>query len=302
SGDVAISLLIQQIGAYSLEVCTNDAMRQKYLPRMVRAEIIACSGISEPGVGSNVAEVTCRAKADGDHYIVNGEKTWISNGHYSDFCMVIVRTSDDGARGLSMILVDRQEHGYESRNIDKLGLNSTSTAQLFFDNVRVPAGNMMIQAGTGRTNTLVLCETARPMVGLTSVGIAQAALNKAVAYAKERRQHGKPIGQHQLIQGMLADAAIQLDAARLLIYRAFNLIDHGVRSEVESAMAKCYATEIAVDVASKAVQIHGGNGITKDFGVELLYRNARMMTIPDGTTEIQKLIIGRALTGLNAFS
>ena len=302
SGDVAISLLIQQLGAYSLEVCTNDAMRQKYLPRMVRGEIIACSGISEPGVGSNVAEVTCRAKPDGDHYIVHGEKTWISNGHYSDFCMVIVRTSDDGARGLSMILVDRQEHGYESRNIDKLGLNSTSTAQLFFDNVRVPAGNMMIQAGTGLKNTLVLFEKARPMVGLTSVGIAQAALNKAIAYAKERRQHGKPIGQHQLIQGMLADAAIQLDAARLLIYRAFNLIDHGVRSEVESAMAKCYATEIAVDVASKAVQIHGGNGITKDFGVELLFRNARMMTIPDGTTEIQKLIIGRALTGLNAFS
>ena len=208
SGDVAISLLIQQLGAYSLEVCSNDAMRQKYLPRMVRGEIIACSGISEPGVGSNVAEVTCRAKADGDHFIVSGEKTWISNGHYSDFCMVIVRTSDDGARGLSMILVDRAEHGYESRNIDKLGLNSTSTAQLFFDNVRVPAGNMMIQAGTGLKNTLVLFEKARPMVGLTSVGIAQAALNKAVAYAKERRQHGKPIGQHQLIQGMLADAAM----------------------------------------------------------------------------------------------
>jgi len=123
-----------------------------------------------------------------------------------------------------------------------------------------------------------------------------------VAYAKERRQHGKPIGAHQLIQGMLAEAAIELDAAKLLVYRAFNLIDHGVRCEVESAMAKCYATEIAVDVASKAVQIHGGNGITMDFGVELLFRNARMMTIPDGTTEIQKLIIGRALTGLNAFS
>ncbi|MBC5762885.1 acyl-CoA dehydrogenase family protein [Ramlibacter albus] len=302
SGDVAISLLIQQLGGYSLEVCTNEAMRRKYLPRMVRAEIISCSGISEPRVGSNVAEVTCRAKADGDHYVVNGEKTWISNGHYSDFCMVIVRTSDEGAKGLSMILVDRQEHGYESRNIDKLGLNSTSTAQLFFDNVRVPAANMMIQPGTGLKNTLVLFEKARPMVGLTSVGIAQAALDKAVAYAKERRQHGKPIGQHQLIQGMLADAAMELDAARLLIYRAFNLIDHGVRSEVESAMAKCYATEMAVDVASKAVQIHGGNGITKDFGVELLFRNARMMTIPDGTTEIQKLIIGRALTGLNAFS
>ena len=302
SGDVAISLLIQQLGAYSLEVCSNEAMRQKYLPRMVRGEIIACSGISEPGVGSNVAEVTCRARPDGDLFVVSGVKTWISNGHYSDFCMVIVRTSDEGARGLSMILVDRQEHGYESRDIDKLGLNSTSTAQLFFDNVRVPAANMLISAGTGLKNTLVLFEKARPMVGLTSVGIAQAALDKALDYAKERRQHGKPIGQHQLIQGMLADAAIQLDAARLLVYRAFNLIDHGVRSEVESAMAKCYATEIAVDVASKAVQIHGGNGITKDFGVELLFRNARMMTIPDGTTEIQKLIIGRALTGLNAFS
>jgi alkylation response protein AidB-like acyl-CoA dehydrogenase len=302
SADVAISLLIQQLGAYSLEVCSNDAMRQKYLPRMLRGEIIACSGISEPGVGSNVAEVTCRARPDGEHFIVSGEKTWISNGHYSDFCMVIVRTSDDGARGLSMILVDRAEHGYESRNIDKLGLNSTSTAQLFFDRVRVPAGNMMISAGTGLKNTLVLFEKARPMVGLTSVGIAQAALDKAVAYAKERRQHGKPIGQHQLVQAMIADAAIELDAARLLIYRAFDMIDRGLRCEVESAMAKCYATEIAVDVASKAVQIHGGNGITKDFGVELLFRNARMMTIPDGTTEIQKLIIGRALTGLNAFS
>ena len=139
SGDVAISLLIQQPGAYSLEVCSNDAMRQKYLPRMVRAEIIACSGISEPGVGSNVAEVTCRAQRDGDHYIVTGEKTWISNGHYSDFCMVIVRTSSEGSGNLSMILVDRAEHGYESRNIDKLGLNSTSTAQLFFDHVREPA-------------------------------------------------------------------------------------------------------------------------------------------------------------------
>jgi len=302
SGDVAISLLIQQLGAYSLEVCSNDAMRQKYLPRMVRAEIIACSGISEPGVGSNVAEVTCRAQRDGDHYIVMGEKTWISNGHYSDFCMVIVRTSSEGSGNLSMILVDRAEHGYESRNIDKLGLNSTSTAQLFFDHVRVPAENMMLTPGAGLKNTMVLFEKARPMVGLTSIGIAQAALDKAVAYAKERRQHGKPIGGHQLIQGMLAEAATELDAARLLVYRAFNLIDHGVRSEIQSAMAKWYATEMAVDVASKALQVHGGNGITKEFGVELLFRNARMMPIPDGTTEIQKLIIGRALTGINAFS
>jgi alkylation response protein AidB-like acyl-CoA dehydrogenase len=277
-------------------------MREKYLPRMVRAEIIACSGISEPGVGSNVAEVTCRAQRDGDHYIVTGEKTWISNGHYSDFCMVIVRTSQEGSGAISMILVDRAEHGYESRNIDKLGLNSTSTAQLFFDGARVPAENMMIEPGTGLKNTMVLFEKARPMVGMTSIGIAQAALDKAVAYSKERRQHGKPIGGHQLIQGMLAEAATELDAARLLVYRAFNLIDHGVRSEVQSAMAKWYATEMAVNVASKALQIHGGNGITKDFGVELLFRNARMMPIPDGTTEIQKLIIGRALTGINAFS
>jgi alkylation response protein AidB-like acyl-CoA dehydrogenase len=301
SADVAISLLIQQLGAYSLEVCSNDALRDKYLPRMLRGEIISCSGISEPGVGSNVAEVACRARRDGEHYFVSGEKTWISNGHYSDFCMAVVRPSDQGPNSLSMILIDRAEHGYESRNIDKMGLNSTSTAQLFFDNVRVPAGNMMIAPGAGLKSTMVLFEKARPMVGLISVGIAQAALDKAVVYSKERRQHGKPIGAHQLIQGMLAEAATELDAARLLVYRAFNLIDHGVRSEVESAMAKWYATEIAVNVASKAVQIHGGNGITKDFGVELLLRNARMMPIPDGTTEIQKLIIGRALTGLNAF-
>jgi len=165
-----------------------------------------------------------------------------------------------------------------------------------FDDCRVPATNMKIAPGTGLKNTMVLFEKARPMVGLTSVGIAQATLDKAVAYSKEHCQHGKPIGGHQLTQGMLAEAA------RLLAYRAFNLIDHGVRSEVQSAMAKWYATEMAVNVTSKALQIHGGNGITKDFGVELLFRNARMMPIPDGTTEIQKLIIGRALTGINAFS
>lgn len=200
-----------------------------------------------------------------------------------------------------MILVDRAEHGYESRNIDKLGLNSTSTAQLF-DHVRVPAENMMIAPGTGLKNTMVLFEKARPMVGLTSIGIAQAALDKAVAYAKERRQHGKPIGGHQLIQGMLAEAATELDAARLLVYRAFNLIDHGVRSEVQSAMAKWYATEMAADVASKALQVHGGNGITKEFGVELLFRKRPHDAHPRWHDGNQKLIIGRALTGINAFS
>lgn len=302
SADIAITLLIQQMVAYTFEKCTNEKMRAEYLPRVLRAEIIGCSGISEPDVGSNVAEVKCRARAEGSDLIINGEKTWISNGHYSDFCCLIVRTSDEGAKGISMVLVDRKLHGYESRNIEKLGLNSTSTAQLFFDNVRVPATNLMIQPGAGLKNTVVLFEKARPLVAMTSVGIAQAALEVAVAYAKERKQHGKVIAGHQLIQGMLAEMATELDAARLLVYRAFDMIQKGQRSETQSAMAKWYATEIAVSVASRAVQIHGGNGITREFGVERLFRAARMMTIPDGTTEIQKLIIGRALTGVNAFA
>jgi len=254
-------------------------------------------GISEPDVGSNVAEVKTRARRDGDVFIINGEKTWITNGVYSDFMICTVRTAE---KALSQILIDRQEHGYESRNIEKMGLASQSTAQIVIVDARVPASNVLGSEGEGLRKTMVLFERARAHVGMLSVGLMRAALEKSIAYAKERTQFGKPIAAHQLIATKIADMATLTDAARLMCFRVFALIDAGIRCDVEASMAKWYATEMAVRVCRDAVQLHGANGITKEFNVERLLRDAIIIPIPDGTTEIQKLVISRALTGISA--
>jgi alkylation response protein AidB-like acyl-CoA dehydrogenase len=301
SGDIGITFLINIVGGRMLAELADPSVRARYLPSLVDGTMHMSACISEPAVGSNVAAVATRARRDGDEYVINGEKTWISNGDYSDFAVVTARTSDDPRGGLSHILVDRAEHGYEVKNIQKMGLCSTSTAQLFFDDVRVPVVNLLGEEGQGLRNTMALFEFARVHVGMTSVGIAQAALEAAVQYATEREQHGKLIAGHQLVAAMLAEMATDLDASRLLCLRTLALIDAGIRCDVETAMSKWYATEKAVDICGKAIQIHGGNGITKEFPVEKLFRDAKVMPIPDGTTEIQKLIIARKLTGISAF-
>jgi len=207
--------------------------------------------------------------------------------------------------GITMVIVDRfgpdGTENYKVRELRKMGLVGASTCELFFDQAETTEDHILGQAGSGLFQTLKLFESARVFVGLTSLGIAQAALEAAVKYCGERKQHGKLIGGHQLIQGYLADMATKTDAARLLCHRGLQLLDVGVRCDTQTSMAKWYTTEIAVEVASKAVQIHGGNGITKEFPVERHFRNAKVLPIPDGTTEIQKLIIGRNLTGINAF-
>jgi len=301
SGDLAITLLINIVGGRMLAELADPSVRDRYLPGLVDGSMHMSACISEPAVGSNVAALSTRARREGDEYVINGEKTWITNGDYSDFAVVTARTSDDPRGGLSHILVDRKEHGYEARNIAKMGLCSTSTAQLFFDETRVPVVNLIGEEGQGLRNTMALFEFARVHVGMTSVGIAQAALDAALKYATEREQHGKLIAGHQLIAAMLAEMATELDAARLLCMRTLALIDAGIRCDVETSMAKWYATEKAVEICGKAIQIHGGNGITKEFPVEKLFRDAKVMPIPDGTTEIQKLIIARKLTGISAF-
>jgi len=295
--DLAIVAVIQALGAAALEELAPPELRASHVEPALRGERIVCMAISEPAVGSNVAEVQTRAEKDGDGFVIRGQKLWISNGTLSDSAIVVCRTGEC----LSLLLVDR-EHGYTSRDVAKMGLHAAPTSELFFDGVRVPARHLLGGEGTGLQSTLRLFERARVLVGLTSVGIARAALEDAVAYAKERRQHGKAIGGHQIIQAYLAEMATEIDAARLLCLRALHLLEHGVRCDTESAMAKWWATEMAVRATSKALQIHGGFGITKEYAVERHFRNARIMTIPDGTTEIQKLIIGRSLTGLPAFS
>lgn len=295
--DLAIAVLIQGHAAFALNLLGDAAQKEAYLEPLLRSERICATCISEPSVGSNVREVKARAERQGDRIFVSGQKLWISNGAQSDFAIVVCNL--DG--GISMVIVDREKGRYESRELRKLGLVGASTCELFFDRAETSAAHVLGKPGGGLFQALKLFESARVFVGLTSVGIAQAALECAVAYSREREQHGKPIGGHQLIQGYLADMATHLDAARLLCQRGLQLLELGVRCDTQTSMAKWYATEMAVEIAGKAVQIHGGNGITKEFPVERHFRNAKVMPIPDGTTEIQKLVIGRNLTGLNAF-
>ena len=301
SADLSVPVLINSFGAQILDRIAPAHLRERYLPGLVNGTAFCSVGISEPDVGSNVLEIKTRARRDGDDFIITGEKTWISNGMYSDFLICTCRTSDDPRRGLTHFLLDRKEHPYEVRNIKKIALNSQSTSQIFLDDVRVPAANIIGGEGDGLRNTLSLFERSRVFVAGQGLGVARRALEEAVRYAQERRQHGKVIAGHQLISAMLAEMATSVDAARLLVYRAASMIEAGVPAEMEAAMAKYFATEVAVKVARQAVQIHGANGVTTDFLVEKLAREAIVMTIPEGTTQIQQLIIGRALTGVNAF-
>ena len=301
SVDLSVPVLINSFGAHMLEKLAPAHLKERYLPGLMRGDLFVSVGISEPDVGSNVLEIKTRAVRDGDDYIINGEKTWISNGAYSDFLICTCRTGEDPRRGLTHFLLDRKEHPYEVRNIHKIAWNSQSTAQIFLTDVRVPASNMLGKEGEALKNTLTMFERSRVFVAGQGLGIARRALEEAVRYAKERRQHGKVIASHQLISAMLAEMATNVDAARLLTYRAASMIQAGVPAEMEAAMAKYFACEAAVTVARQAVQIHGGNGLTTEFLVEKLAREAIVAPIPEGTTQIQQLIIGRALTGFNAF-
>ena len=295
--DLAIATIIQAVTVSLVDELGTAEQRERYVAPMLTGDLIGCMCISEPEVGSNVADVRTSARRDGNQFVINGQKLWISNGEWSDFAIVVCRTEDQ----VSLVIADRAD-GYTSRNIEKMGLHAASTAELFFDDVRVPLTNILGKPGTGLRSTLRLFERARALVGLTSVGIARAALDEATSYAKQRVQHGKPIAGHQLIQGYVAEMATEIDAARLLCQRALALLQRGTRCDTESSMAKWYSTEMAVGVASKALQIHGAFGITKEYRVERLFRDARIMPIPDGTTEIQKLIIARNLLGESAFS
>lgn len=299
SVDLGLFMMINTGTARFIANMAPDHLRQKYLPGLLAGTIFGSFAISEPDVGSNVAEIKTRAVRDGDHYVINGEKTWITGGHYSDFVICTTRTGD---RELTHFLIDREEHGYETRNIEKIALNSQSTAQIFITDARVPEANIIGGLGTGLKNTVKEFELARPHVGLLSVGLMRAALEESIAYAKERKQFGKIIASHQLIAVKIAEMATMVDAAKLMCYRALSLIDAGVRCDLESSMAKWFATEAGVKVCRDAVQLHGGNGLTKEFNVERLAREAIVIPIPDGTTDIQKLIIARGLTGISAFN
>ena len=296
--DIALPLVINSVAADLLVNGASEAVQAKYLPGMLAGELMASVGISEPDVGSDVAAVRTKAVRDGDYWVISGEKTWITSGEYSDFFICTCKT---GEGELTHILIDQKEHGYEVRGIPKMALNGQSTSQIFLDEVRVPVANTIGGIGTGLKNTLVTFERARCHMGAWGYSIARRAMDEAIKYSQQRSQHGKPIAGHQLIAAKLATMATEIDAARLLALRAAEMIDLGIRCEKECAMAKWYGTEMAVRATRDALQIHGGNGVTKEFIVERLVREAIIGPIPDGTTEIQLLLIARVLTGIQAF-
>ncbi|MDD9962622.1 MAG: acyl-CoA/acyl-ACP dehydrogenase [Gammaproteobacteria bacterium] len=299
SPDLAIVVLIQ-MEAGLLLAAGSESIRANYLAPLLSGEKFACIGISEPEAGSNIAQIRCRARRDGSGFLLSGEKQWISSGHYSDFCICVARDEEAPGDGIGLFIVDR-EAGYESINIPKMALNRQSTAQLHFDNASVAVENVLVPPGEGLKTLMTLLAGSRPLVGLLAVGVARAAFNHAVDYAKTREQHGKVIARHQLVQARIANMAVKIDASRLLLYRALDLAGRGERSDLESSMAKYFATEAACEVTRHALAIHGGNGVAREFPVEELYRVAPILAVTEGTPEMQQLIIGRSLLGESAF-
>lgn len=279
----------------------NEAIKERVLPGLLSGDKIACTAITEPNVGSDAGSIETKAVWDGDEYVLNGTKMWISNGTIADYVTVLASVDPSkGSRGLMQILVEKEVSPFEAREIKKVGVKSFPTAELIFDDCRVPKDNVIAEPGQGLKRSLTRLTAARCNAAISSVGVAQAAIDAAVAYSKERNQFGRPIAGFQLIQGMIAEMIAAVDAARLLTYRAYALLDKGKRCVKESAMAKFFATETGVWVTSKAIQVLGAYGLSEEFPLERYFRDARCYTIPDGTSEIQKLIVGREVLGISA--
>lgn len=292
---------VNDVVGFAIQRDGSDEQREKYLPGLISGELIACQAATEPEVGSNVAAIRMKAVREGEGYRLKGRKVWITNGHHADICIVVARTGGAGAKGLSRLIVERQPAGFTSRELPTLGQQGCSTAELFFDETEIPAHQLLGGEGAGLANTLTDFEATRCYAAIGAVGIASAALEAATRYAQERQQWGRAIAGHQLVQALIADMATELDAARLLTLRASDMVARGVRCEAEAAMAKYYATEAGVRITSNAIQVHGALGLSRELPIERYFRDARMMTIPDGTSQIQTLIIGRQRLGVAAF-
>jgi acyl-CoA dehydrogenase len=287
--------------ARSIATGGSDYHKEKFLPGLLSGDKIACSANTEPNVGSDTSGMQTTAYLDGDHWVINGTKTFITNGNLADYISVTVQfDKSKGGKGLGTILIDREDTPVESRRIELMGLKTGDLAELYFDNVRVPKENLLVPEGEGLVKNLKGYHAWRCFVAARANSIAEKALEHSLKYVNQREQFGKKIGSFQLVQEMLADMKTEIDAARLLTYRALDMVNKGKHCRVETSMAKQFATEMAIRVTSKAIQIHGAYGLTSEFPLERLFRNARILTIPEGTTQIQKLVIGRELTGMNA--
>lgn len=275
----------------------NEEQKQKYLPKLASAEFIGAWGLTEVGTGSDAGGMATTAVKDGDEWVLNGSKNFITHAISGDVAVVIARTGEKGdSHGMSAFIVDRGTAGFSGgRKENKLGMRASETAELIFDNCRIPLGNLLGNEGDGFIQAMKVLDGGRISIAALSLGTAHGALDAAVKYSKEREQFGKPISSFQGISFKIADMATELEAAELLTYKAAYLKNKGEKVTQAGAMAKLYSSEAAVRICNEAVQIFGGYGFTKDFPVEKFYRDVKLCTIGEGTSEIQKVVISKNL-------
>jgi len=275
----------------------SKEQKQRWLPKLATAEWIGAWGLTEANTGSDALGMNTTAVSDGDFYVVNGSKNWITHGKSGDVAVVMVRTGEKGnAHGISALVIEKGTPGFaHGKKENKLGMRASETAELIFDNCRVPKENLLGKEGEGFTQAMKVLDGGRISIAALSLGIAKGAFEAAVAYSKERKQFGQPISSFQGIAFKLATMATEIEAAELLIMQAADLKNRHLPVTKQSAMAKYYASETAVRTATEAIQIFGGYGYTKDFPVEKFYRDAKLCTIGEGTSEIQKIVISREI-------
>lgn len=278
----------------------NEEQKQQYLPRLATAEWIGAWGLTEPNTGSDAMNMKCVAKKEGDEWVINGTKSWITHGKSSDVAVVIARTGElRDSRGMTAFVVERGTPGFSGgKKENKLGMRASETAEMIFDNCRIPAANMLGKEGEGFIQSMKVLDGGRISIAALSLGIAKGAYDAALKYSQERHQFDQPIANFQGVSFKLADMATQIMAAELLTMQAADMKNKKIPMTKEAAMAKYYASEVAVSASNDAVQIFGGYGYTKDFPVEKYYRDSKLCTIGEGTSEIQKIVIAReALKG-----
>jgi butyryl-CoA dehydrogenase len=289
---VATSAAANALASYPVLLMGTHEQKELFYSYITEGKLGAFA-LTEPGAGSDAGAVATTAVKDGDDYILNGTKCFITNGGIADVFVIFANTRKSaGIRGLTAFIVEKKTPGFSSgKKEDKMGIRASNTCELVLDNVRIPASNRLGREGEGFKIAMKTLDAARPFVGAVSVGLCQSAFDAAVKYSKERQQFGKPIASFQLVQAMIADMAMQLEAARLLVYKACWMKDQGVEYTKESAIAKCFAADAAMNITTNAVQVLGGYGYSKHYPVEKYMRDAKIMQIYEGTNQIQRLVI-----------
>jgi len=284
--------------AYPIEHFGTEEQKKKYLPLLCKGDKIGAFGLTEPNAGSDAASIETTARLEGDYYILNGAKRFITNGGEAGVFIVFATTNKElKHKGISAFIVEDGFSGFSrGKHEDLMGLRATANCELIFEDCKVPKENLLGEEGMGFKIAMHTIDVSRIDIGAQAVGIAQGAFEEALKYSKERKQFGRPISDFEFIQGMLADMATKISAARLLVWRAAYQKDKGEkRFSLESAMAKWYASEVTAEVVRKAVQVHGGYGYTKDYPIERMFRESKIMELYEGTSEVQKIVIARNL-------